>query len=105
VRADQATDAVDSAVLNQISEISGKVDGVMTSTLTTAAEAARATQPAPDSDLRRKVLSGVHKLSTGLLERETEVCGAVWGWSRGALPVVRAMGAERVCPSASLAHR
>ncbi|WIA29519.1 hypothetical protein OEZ86_012019 [Tetradesmus obliquus] len=73
VRADQATEALDSDVVQVISQITGAVDDSMAKTLATSAEAAQQFEEAADSELRSKVVGAVHKLQKGLLERETEV--------------------------------
>lgn len=73
VRADQATDTVDSALLQTIAQITEKVDAAVASTLAASAEAAAVTAVPSDSELRAKVVRGVEKLQKGLLERETEV--------------------------------
>jgi hypothetical protein len=56
-----------------ISQITGVVDDSMAKTLAASAEAAKQFEATADSELRSKVVSAVHKLQTGLLERETEV--------------------------------
>lgn len=77
VRADQQTEASDTAVLQAISQITQQVDASLSSTLAAAAEAARgSTGTSVNTELRKKVVNGVHKLQTGLLERETEVSRA-----------------------------
>eukprot|EP00882_Tetradesmus_deserticola_P009171 GHRQ01009673.1.p1 GENE.GHRQ01009673.1~~GHRQ01009673.1.p1 ORF type:complete len:207 (+),score=38.41 GHRQ01009673.1:193-813(+) len=73
VRADQATESLDAAVVQVISQITGVVDESMAKTLAASAEAAQQVGTTTDSELRSKVVGAVHKLQTGLLERETEV--------------------------------
>jgi hypothetical protein len=59
--------------LQAISQITGAVDDSMAKTLAASAEAAQQVEATADSELRSKVVSAVHQLQTGLLERETEV--------------------------------
>lgn len=73
VRADQQTEATDSALLQTIAQITETVDAAHAKTIAAAAEAAKAQDLTSDSELRRKVVQGVYKLQKGLLERETEV--------------------------------
>lgn len=73
VRADQATETLDSALLQTIAQITEQVDAAVASTLAASAEAAAVTAPPSGSELRAKVVRGVEKLQKGLLERETEV--------------------------------
>jgi hypothetical protein len=60
-------------MLQIISQITGVVDDSMAKTLAASAEAAKQFEVTADSELRSKVVGAVHKLQTGLLERETEV--------------------------------
>jgi hypothetical protein len=60
-------------MLQIISQITGVVDDSMAKTLAASAEAAKQFEVTADTELRSKVVSAVHKLQTGLLERETEV--------------------------------
>lgn len=53
VRADQQTDAVDSALLQTIAQITEKVDEAVAATLAASAEAAKALDASTDSELRR----------------------------------------------------
>lgn len=73
VRADAPTDALDTAALQLIADISRNVDEQVATTVRNNAEAARNPPPAPSSDLRSRVLASIDKVSKGLLERETEV--------------------------------
>lgn len=74
VRADQTTDAVDTATLQLISDITREVDEQHAATLKRNADE-MAGPVEPDSALRAKVKASVLDLQNGLLERETEVGG------------------------------
>jgi MoxR-like ATPase len=76
VRADQAVDGSDTAVIQLISDITRRVDEVHAATLLGNAyspDGEAAAAAAADTPLRRKVLASILDLQAGLLERETEV--------------------------------
>ncbi|KAG2423358.1 hypothetical protein HXX76_015406 [Chlamydomonas incerta] len=60
-------------MLRMISELSGKVDEAVAVTVSKNNEAARQIAFASDSELRKRVVASVQKLSKGLLERDVEV--------------------------------
>lgn len=66
-------DATDSSTLKDIADITRAVEAALKTTLDENVEAAKAPIETPSSDLRGKVARAVERLSTGLLERETEV--------------------------------
>lgn len=79
VRADQATDLSDTAVIQQIADISRKVDEAHAAALQRNVAAVAGGIPEPTSELKSKVQTSVLDLQDGLLERETEVRkGFVW---------------------------
>lgn len=73
VRADQATEVSDTAVIQQISDITRKVDELHSAALKRSADFVAAGFNEPTSELKSKVKASVLDLQTGLLERETEV--------------------------------
>jgi hypothetical protein len=73
VRADQATDSVDTETLKVISDVTRQVDEQHAAILKGAADEAGAGLAEPDSQLRAKVKASILDLQNGLLERETEV--------------------------------
>jgi hypothetical protein len=75
VKSDAQVAELDASSLRLISEVSRAVDDVVAGTVAANAEAARKLQaaPVPSTPLRERVLASVRKLSTGLLERDTEV--------------------------------
>ncbi|PNW72795.1 hypothetical protein CHLRE_15g644051v5 [Chlamydomonas reinhardtii] len=73
VKADAPSDQLDTAMLRMISELSGRVDEAVAVTVTKNNEAARQIAFASDSELRKRVVASIQKLSKGLLERDVEV--------------------------------
>jgi hypothetical protein len=76
VRADQQVDQLDSATLQLISNLSSAVDAHLSLITKEHIDAARSLDASTKSDLRSKIVASINKLSTGLLERETEVSSA-----------------------------
>jgi len=73
VRADAAVDTQDTNAVQIISSITALVDGQLAAAIRESSLAAQQPAAPPTSELRDKILASVHKLQTGLLERETEV--------------------------------
>eukprot|EP00879_Flechtneria_rotunda_P018946 GHRR01019889.1.p1 GENE.GHRR01019889.1~~GHRR01019889.1.p1 ORF type:complete len:377 (+),score=123.85 GHRR01019889.1:163-1293(+) len=73
VRADQQTETLDAATVQQIASLSEVVDEALAQAMAASATAAQAVDVSTDSELRKKVVKGVYMLQQGLLERETEV--------------------------------
>lgn len=76
VRADQQVDQLDSATLQLISNLSSAVDAHLSLITKEHIDAARSLDATTNSELRSKIVASITKLSTGLLERETEVSNA-----------------------------
>ncbi|KXZ46611.1 hypothetical protein GPECTOR_42g822 [Gonium pectorale] len=73
VKADAQTEQMDAAMLRLIADVSKQVDETVAATVFANNEAARRIEFNPDSDLRKRVVASVQKLSKGLLERDVEV--------------------------------
>ena len=73
VRADQDTTTLDNAAVQLISALTKEVDAKLADTIRDSTNAAAELDFSVESELRDKVLTGIVKLSKGLLERETEV--------------------------------
>jgi hypothetical protein len=78
VRADQQGDQLDTAMLQLISSLSGTADAQLAAAIKEHTEAARSLDASTTSELREKIVTSMAQLSTGLLERETEVRDAAF---------------------------
>ncbi|KAL6753870.1 AAA domain-containing protein [Haematococcus lacustris] len=73
VRADSATDALDTGALQLIADLSRLTDGKVAAVIEANNTAGQTPAPASTSALKSRVLASIERLSRGLLERETEV--------------------------------
>jgi hypothetical protein len=73
VREGQQSDALDAGTAQLIAQITQRIDAQVAATVTANNQAAAAVDATTTSELRDKVVAGINRLQSGLLERETEV--------------------------------
>lgn len=78
VKSVEATEGLDAASVQLISDLSAGVDADVDAILAKHSEEAQQGEEAVDSSLRKKVSGSIRELQAGLLEREMEVAMFAW---------------------------